>query len=224
MSINVYLKGEEVTKLDGFTKETKTTRASIPNIEFWNEKGRWHIRLYDLSEPVPPMLANIVDEISFHGKIPFYVKREAGIYCHNTAKAEVDFNDGDEKWNKVFITAKNMEDLREVFRMIKIGSIRPEQSYGGEQTGLSRAELETEKERSDDVEMAINCFFMILYREKFPFCTKKGLIKRFYDFFDFDVDRADFGEMKLRPKKKISRLRLDLFFKAFISGQKIRMF
>ena len=201
MSINVYLKGEEVRELKDFVQKTEIEYC-IPGVKLWYEKGRWYTRLNDLSEPVPPVLADIVEEISFHGKIPFYVSREAGIYRYNTAEAEVDLNkSSDDEWNEVRINAKKMEDLRELFRRIKIGSIRPEpgESYGGEQRGLSRVELDVELKRFREGTKAINYFIAKLCREKFPFCTKKWVVWRLRDLFYIDDNGKSWPKRRIVP-------------------------
>ena len=199
MSINVYLKGEEVRELKDFVQKTEIEYC-IPGVKLWYEKGRWYTRLNDLSEPVPPVLADIVEEISFHGKIPFYVSREAGIYRYNTAEAEVDLNkSSDDEWNEVRINAKKMEDLRELFRRIKIGSIRPEpgESYGGEQRGLSRVELDVELKRKQAV-IEVICYFLdSLKLERFPFCTKMRVVRRLNNLFYIDENG------KSQPKRRI---------------------
>lgn len=198
MSINVYLKDEEVRKLKGF-KETKTG-GSIPGVTLLYKKGRWFTVLHQLTEPVPPAVVNIVDEISFHSKIPFHIEREAGIYRDKTAEAEIDLNEsGNEEWNVIRINAKNMEDILKLFRMILIGSIRPEpgESYQGKQKGVSRKELEEELEGYRQSEDALRYFFGELRGEKNPFCTKTGVIARIHDLFYYNENN------KLWPKRKI---------------------
>lgn len=140
MSVNVYLKGDEVMGLEGFD----STRKSLPgNIVLFQEKGRWYFTLSDPSEPIPATVAGIVEEISLHAQVPCYDKREAGIYRFESAEAEIEQGQiSGRYWLQVRIKAKKMEDLRALLHMIRAGSIRSEVSYENQQVGTSRAELE----------------------------------------------------------------------------------
>ena len=188
MSINVYLKGDEVRKLEGFT--TKKRQGGKP-VQEWDEhelsgvklshdKGRWYIMLHEPTEPVPATVVDIVEEISFYEWISLRPSREAGIYRHESAEAEVEPDKiGGDNRLKIRIRAKKMEDLLELYRKIRTGSIRPEQSYEGQQGGMSRAELEAELERMQrDADRALEILkanLRTLYRELengWPFCTK----------------------------------------------------
>ena len=156
MSINVYLKGDEVQKLEGFT--TKKRQGGKP-VQEWDEhelsgvklshdKGRWYIYLGELTDPIPAVVENIVEEISLREYLKGGVRRETGIYRYQSAEAEIDAASADGKpLYMVRIRAQKMEDLLELFRKIKIGSIRPEESYEGQQNGRSRVELEAELKR-----------------------------------------------------------------------------
>lgn len=71
--------------------------------------------------------------------------RETGIYRHDGAEAEVEINNsGKAPAYFVKMTGKKMESCKELFRRIKTGTIRPEESYEGRQQGKSRVELEDE--------------------------------------------------------------------------------
>jgi len=107
------------------------------------------------TEPIPALVAGIVEEISLHELFPLEPKREAGIYLHGSARAEVEpkFING-RMQNRICVTAKEMKDLQEVYEGIRVGSIRrPDKSYEGEQDGMSRKELEAQlKEARESVE------------------------------------------------------------------------
>jgi len=157
MAINVYLKGDEVKNVEGFVTKTRKQNGqewneyTLPGVNLWHDKGRWHTMLHEPTEPVPVAVANIVEEISFHEWTALEPHREAGIYRHESAEAEVepDMIGGKMKL-KIRIKAKKMEDLRELYRRIRVGSIRPEQSYEGPQDGLSRNQLETALDRTNE--------------------------------------------------------------------------
>lgn len=161
MSINVYLKDEEVRKVKGFEviKHKEKDGSSwkeyrLPGIYLSYEKGRWHIILHYPIEPIPSLVSDIVEGISFRDWIPLIPKREAGIYHYKSAEAEVEMSKiGGTKKYHVHIKAKEMKDVLELFRRIRAGSIRPDESYEGEQSGMSRKELEAQlKEAKESTE------------------------------------------------------------------------
>lgn len=199
MSINVYLKGDEVKNLEGFT--TKKKQGGKP-VQEWDEhelsgvklsldKGRWYIYLSEPTEPIPAVVKDIVEEISFHGYLKAGIRREMGIYRHESAEAEIDAESaGGKPMYVVRIKAKRMENLLELFHKIKIGSIRPEESYEGQQNGMSRAELEAELERMrqsvsafESLKANLYTFYQELEKGGWPFCTKKMTGYRIYTIF-----------------------------------------
>ncbi|MBI2039397.1 MAG: hypothetical protein HYT22_03955 [Candidatus Niyogibacteria bacterium] len=120
------------------------------NIRVYEEKGRWFAEIYDLSDEFPQAIVNVIEEVSFRGGHQINARREAGVYRHKTATARVDVVAPETYSNRspfrfdFNIRAKNLEDLRELYHMIRVGSIRPEESYDGPQSGMSRVELEAE--------------------------------------------------------------------------------
>jgi len=174
MSINVYLRGNEVQKLEGFTVKQMREKGrdwesyELPGIQLHREKGRWYVILHNPTEPVPAEVVDIVDEISLLEFVIMCSPREAGIYRHESAEAEVEPKTFPMNHYWVHIRAKKMEDLLELFREIKIGSIRPERSYEGPQSGKSRSEI------CSDFEGLKNDLSAFRWGLKgWPFCTKK---------------------------------------------------
>lgn len=146
MSVNVYLK-DEVEKLEGFTTKQKEAKYEkweehwLAGIRLEHNYGRWYFTLYDLNDRIPEVVANIVEEISFHTFVPLQPLRERGIYSHESCEAEVGVDsEGQKLWMR--IRGKKMEDVRALYRKIRAGSIRPKESHEGQQGGLSRVELE----------------------------------------------------------------------------------
>lgn len=204
MSINVYLK-DEVIKLPGYIckpwghKGQSGENHIISGVTLLRDKGRWYIMLHEPTDQVPEAVADLVEEISFYEWIPSSPKREAGIYRHETAEAEVQpYLDGKNNRNQVRIKAKKMEDILNLFRMIKIGSIRPEESYEGQQSGMSRAELEKENEGLRDRADAFRDMFhleamkneslrhfaRVLNGEFWSFCTKIRVVRMINEVLD----------------------------------------
>lgn len=193
MSINVFLT-DGVMKLEGFTTTPRTERGqtwqeySLPGVKLFRDKGRFYTMLSEPTDPVPPVVAGVVDEISYYERLPGRPNREAGLYRCGTAEAEVESDTiSGVPQKSVHIKAKNMGDACTLIRKIKTGSIRPDESYEGQQSGLSRATLEQELERLGEelsglreVEATRNTLLLFatnLSQEKWPFCSKKRVAR-----------------------------------------------
>ncbi|MBU2503586.1 MAG: hypothetical protein KJ879_00840 [Nanoarchaeota archaeon] len=142
MSVNVYLKSEEVKEKPGF-EDHENVVFSISEIKLWNSDGRWHIMLKRLEDPIPPSIADIVEEITFLKEFSLNPIRKMGIYSYGSARAEVDMVFGKKIGPRfqVFITAKKKEDLQELYEMIRAGSVFPDKNknYESQQkTGFRR--------------------------------------------------------------------------------------
>lgn len=147
MSLNAYLT-DAVKELPGFTshpyKDGGGNNMKIDSLHLFDDKGRLYARLGDENSVVPSTLKDYVEEFSFYEWIPQVSHRETGIYRLESAEAEVEDNWGGSKrpMYRVKIIGKELMYIRDLFRMIKVGSIRPEESYEKPQQGLSRAGLE----------------------------------------------------------------------------------
>ncbi|MCR4274999.1 MAG: hypothetical protein NUW02_03050 [Candidatus Campbellbacteria bacterium] len=197
MSVNVFLKGEEVKNLEGFT--TSTCRNGdggtydvyrLPGINLSNDKGRWFIWLSEPTDPIPALLVELVEEVSLHEAISSHPRRESGIYRHQSAEALVEQGDT-KRSTMVNILGKNMKDVNELFRMIRTGSIRPEESFEGQQSGMSRKDLEVRVE-------ALQVDVAKLTEEKNQLAETVEYLKGVYqDLCTFD------GELLLAPSFKV---------------------
>ena len=148
----------KVVELPGFTTKTRSLKGRDGTVESWEEyffaispgkslglsrqTGRWYCCLTLTEKEVPEVLADVVDEISLIEEIPTKPHRERGIYRHRTAQAEVSDRPTGAARFRVHITGKTLADIRELSHKIKAGLIRPDESYEGTQTGMSRKELE----------------------------------------------------------------------------------
>lgn len=107
--------------------------------------GRLWVEVKELLDSIPDEIAGMIEEISVCEIIKSSPSRESGIYRFGQAKAEVQ---EDHKGIKtVLIRTKGeagLKDVIDLLQRIKVGSIRPEESYDGPQGGLSRQELEAE--------------------------------------------------------------------------------
>ncbi len=149
MSINILLDEQKLREAPGFSDTTRTdggggmildnTRipVSVDNL------GRIYITLSDHAS-LAPSIEPFVTEVSFFVYVSAQrTHRELGIYRHASAEGEVDLQEGRDStqyWIKV--SAKKLEDARELVRLFKIGSIRPADSFEGRQQGESKEELE----------------------------------------------------------------------------------
>lgn len=191
MSINVYLKGDEIRGVEGYKATPQHDRGqtwnkhTLPGIDLLFEKGRWFITLYDLTDAIPAVLESIVDEISVFVSLPIYSPREMGIYEHKSATAEIDTDNLGGKTDKfrLKIITKTMEDARELIEQFRCGTIRPKLSYEASQGGKSYAELEAEVERIQrNANGAIEFLKADLHTLRcdletgWPFCTKQAMI------------------------------------------------
>jgi len=188
MSINVYLRGDEVTKLDGFKQDT-AHMAKLNGIALWLDEGRWHSIMAYATDSIPPILEDLVVEISLHERLPQEIRRESGIYRLEDAKAEVETADtGRDKFTRVRIRGMSMANIASLLRLIKTGEIRPEQSYEGKQNGMSRLELEAElenykylKTKLAELEAMIprlDQFYRELLATRWPWLSASGVSKR----------------------------------------------
>jgi len=149
---HVYLT-DGVTNLKGFTSEERPfpggsrtvysiTHANGTVIELDQTAGRWYVRLCDDRDEVPQEIAKSVGSISFKERIPRWPLREMGIYVREGARAEVTSDNASQ--TLIHITGTTLKNIRELYHQIRAGSIRPEESCEGEQSGKSRTELEAE--------------------------------------------------------------------------------
>lgn len=153
MSLNVYFT-QEIQKLDDFrvgSHKDGSTKRSIDGLSLHDEYGRLYAIMNQNSVLLlPGHIKDCIEEVSFYETIPQMGKRVAGIYRHKSAEGELEPDPySRQAVYKVQIKGRNMDDIRELFRMIKVGSIRPEpeDSYENTQTTVcSRAQLEAELE------------------------------------------------------------------------------
>lgn len=204
MSVNIYLT-EAVRK----HADLKTVQGQKPGNEYFNLAGmdifRNDGRLYVIHSernPVPEVLKDFVDEISYYDWIPRMGPREFGVYKHESAEGELvpDNGGGKEPKYRVSFKAKNMEDIWELVYLIKVGGIRPDQSYERPQDGKSAKELAAEVARLErengrleaensrmkdrlgdldklaDINFNLHGLHVVLGRSRWPICLKAKVL------------------------------------------------
>ncbi len=112
--------------------------------------------VYEDLVAMPSALLPYVKELSFRDTFRSgYAVREIGIYIHKTARAEVGMATVERgSAYTVDIKAKNLDDLKELYDLIRAGTIHATESHEGPQQGKTRAKLEAElKKVKGDLEI-----------------------------------------------------------------------
>lgn len=147
MSVNVYL-SDEVLNLKGFKSNPESEeKMSFNGLSVYKEHSELYLS-WDLDTPIPKGIEEFVTRISCHEVILKLGHREAGVYMYESAECKLVPDDmgvrSSKPVYKVRVTGKNLQDIREVLHRVKVGTIRPDESYEGSQLGKSRAKLEEE--------------------------------------------------------------------------------
>ncbi len=147
-SINVYI-NQEIRKDPKFTSKPYSDNSGfelkIDGLSITVDKKRLCIMPGD--GPIPEAVLPYVEAVSIHEFISAERSyRETGIYrLGEDATAEVQLIDtGKTPSYFIIVTSKKMEAGLELLHKIKIGALRPDESYEGTQQGQSRADLEAE--------------------------------------------------------------------------------
>lgn len=210
MSLNMYFK-KEIRQAEGFKSEPypdgSGDKMSIMGMNLFNA-GDLLYSIQGENGTVPTELEKYVVNISMYARISAKLAtRETGIYRHEGAEAEVELDLGNKNPEyQIKINGKEMKRIHELLRMIKSGSIRPEESYEAPQSGKSRQQLEqmvkqleaTIKNLRMASEIQEKLFNQLheqlswkilrlansLENEPWPFCTKRGVGHQFKAILD----------------------------------------
>lgn len=94
----------------------------------YRRDGKWCYVLSELTATIPPLVRNIVDEISLCDSIPSCPSRIRGIYQYEDVEATLDWcNNRNDYW--LTMRGKNMENMYKLYRMIRAGKIAPTESW-----------------------------------------------------------------------------------------------
>ena len=140
MSINIYLNTEKLENHKDFEKIEKMEKGHkwysyrFLGDHVFRDEGRYYIISHEIEEDFSELIEDMVEEVSFYEQIPLYPERIMGVYVHKSATATVDigFSGRKEKY-AVKIRGKKMEDVRELYRLIRNGKILPKESWEQEQ-------------------------------------------------------------------------------------------
>lgn len=164
-SYRAYLMGA-IHKEPGFQPDRREEffQGRVPVLD--KVRGLYYITVLDsLSEPLNRFVIEYVWEDRF---IVQSGTREIGVYYLESATAEVDALVKKGTYS-VRVFGPDFDYVEDLLERIKTGTIRPEKSYDGGQTGKSRAELEAEllersgdKARADAAEAQLNQYKTVL--------------------------------------------------------------
>ncbi len=147
MSVNVYFKNE-IEKDPLFKRVPEAGylngKPFFNGENLFSDSGILYL-MHKENLPIPEALAKYVSYVTFYEHIPAdRACREQGVYKLRSATANVEIMHQGKGRDTYFvkIKAEKLEDAQELLHSIKIGTIRPTESYEGYQQGLSKAELE----------------------------------------------------------------------------------
>ena len=133
MSINIYLdfnklKNHKETEKHPGKQGPPVLRIGGSIVSY--EKGKHYIVSHEIEEDIPALITEMIKEVSLYEIIPPQPKKTAGRYVNKDASAIVDICD---RGYSIQIRGKRMEDVRELYRLIRSGKIRPKESWEEEQ-------------------------------------------------------------------------------------------
>ncbi len=148
MSVNVYLETSILRNKSLVTTQTGgVQKMELYGVSIYSNQGRPYVVLGNENDPVPQGILAWVSLISFYDIFPRRADRVTGIYALRSAEGELDI-DQTGKYS-VKITGKKMDDVRDLYRAIRTGSLQPEKSYEGPQGGKTNQQLEAELAKSE---------------------------------------------------------------------------
>ncbi len=207
MSINVYLKDEVQQATTGFEEKEKAESGHkrseyrrVSGTSLLHDKGRWYFILHYLTDQIPDSVKEFVEEISCFETFSSQPKRALGVYKFESVEAELD--DWDKGKYQLKMRGKSMENMLKLYRLIRAGQTFPVESYDGQQSGVSRSELEAELEQMQSEMRNLREARGILWgliihigmftndklgKERWPFCTKRRVIREITKILDSRV-------------------------------------
>lgn len=145
-TVYAYLNEDKFDQLQGTDKTALIDGRKYEGFTIYHTSGRWYFNI-DLVSPIPAELQKLVVEYSLYAFIPSRPYRERGIYQRADAKAEVDWLDTKHNQLSVKIRGTSRKEISDLFDAIRIGKIRPVESFDGNQNGKSRSEIEDDLEK-----------------------------------------------------------------------------
>ena len=144
-SIHVYFT-KEVKESEGYRETEHSDKGQHRRIDmhlggnhlFKDEGDGFYIMLNFLGSSIPKEVEDIVVGVSMHDQIPSQPKRVFGRYSHGSASAVLDSSNADDR-DLLQIRSTTLEGTRELYHMIRAGTIRPTESWETEQISELRS-------------------------------------------------------------------------------------
>lgn len=186
--IRVSLK-KEVEGCTGYKEEERAGNKSyyLENLRLWRDDRRnnLYIEVKPTGDETPTIVQenDLVDGVSLYQAFPARAMRDRGVYTYKTATAELELNTRSEIAEyEIHVTAKNVDDLRELLRLVKSGDISPKTNYDGpprppranaqaQEIALEKAKFEVSNLRKGIVRLVADL------KEGFPLCSRRNIIK-----------------------------------------------
>lgn len=141
----------EIKNSPGFKVVTVKSKTPDDKTEFCEmqvfQKGaEWYTMDLDLEHEIPEAASPFISRFSYHECFPLNPKRETGVYTQEGTEAELSVNN-----SNYFVQLRGVgrEQIKRLLRAIRAGTIRPTESWEGQQTGCSKAELEQKLAQSE---------------------------------------------------------------------------
>lgn len=196
MSVNLYLKND-IREATGFTEKPYKDNSTgmdrrIDGVSIFGLEGNFHVS-HSENDPIPPKLAEYVVRITLHDFISTErARRETGVYRDGDTVAEVTVANSNRPMCHVKLEGNDLDKIKGLLRKIQAGSIRPVESYEGQQSGLSRKQLEMDlesnkgllKEAQSSLQLAlsrVSAAYKLsaeLEAEGWPWTTKSSMAAR----------------------------------------------
>jgi len=148
--LRVFL-SDEIENETGFSTDTSrgvvNTVHSFHNIRIYrDDNGQWYSSALNLNDEVPENIEKFMTYVTFYANVQPNPPREIGVYggddVYPDAECVLDWI-GNSHYHLKF-RGKNPESVKALYDAIRIGTVRPRESFEGKQLGLSRLDLERE--------------------------------------------------------------------------------
>lgn len=183
--IRVALK-KEVRGCMGYKEEERAGHKSyyLENLRLWmdDRRNNLYIEVKPTGDEIPTIVQenDLVDGVSLYQAFSARAMRDRGVYTYKTATAELELDTRSEIAEyEIHVAAKNVDDLRELLRLVKSGDISPKLNYDRS----PRADAQTQEIALREAELKLSILrtdirgLVADLKTGFPLCFKRGIIK-----------------------------------------------
>lgn len=206
MSVHLYLQDavrehQEFESVPAPFSDRCEPTVTLKGIRLYREQDQFYLPLNDENCDVPDGLENFIKKITFRDGIRQLSSRETGIYREGSAVGHLDLDEKKSTY-KIKISATSMDDIRNLLRKVRTGTIRPDESYEGAQVGKTRKQLEdevaqlqrecarakVELDRLKNAWKQVEDWVSKLNTRFWPFCSKNAIVKKIQGAKDKDAN------------------------------------